>query len=51
MAYHQEEMLYEFLYKDAIQKEYQAIMENTDNPIYAVKKIMAAMETVVSAKR
>ncbi len=49
MAANQEEMLFDFLYNDAVLQEYQAILEDTENPVHIVKKIMAAMRTT-SAK-
>lgn len=49
MAANQEDMLFDFLYNDAVLKEYQAILADTENPVHIVKKIMAAMRTT-SAK-
>ena len=43
IAGNQEEMLFAFLCNDAELAEYQALMEDTENPVHTVKKIMAAM--------
>lgn len=43
MVGNQEEMLFDFLCNDAKLAEYQALLEDTENPVYTVKKIMAAM--------
>lgn len=45
----QETMLHNFLYNDAVLKEYQAILEDHGNPVHTIKKIMDAMRTT-SAK-
>lgn len=45
----QENMLYDFLYHDAVWKEYQAILADTENPVHIIKKISAAM-AVTTAK-
>lgn len=49
MAANQENMLFDFLYNDAVLQEYQAILEDTENPVHIVKKIMEAMRAT-SAK-
>lgn len=49
IATNQEDMLFDFLYNDAVLREYQAILADTENPVHIVKKIMAAMRTT-SAK-
>lgn len=49
IAENQESMLFDFLYNDAVLKEYRAILADTDNPVHIIKKIKAAMETT-SAK-
>lgn len=49
IAENQESMLYDFLYNDAVLKEYQAILADTENPVHLIKKIAAAMATT-SAK-
>ena len=49
MEGNQEEKLFDFLCNDAELAEYQALVEDTDNPVHIVKKIMAAMNTT-SAK-
>lgn len=49
IADNQENMLYDFLYNDAVLKEYRAILADTGNPVHIIKKIKAAMETT-SAK-
>lgn len=49
IAANQENMLFDFLYNDAVLQEYQAILADTKNPVHIVKKIMAAMRTT-SAK-
>ena len=43
MEENQEEMLFDFLYNDVELAEYQALLEDTENPVHTVKKIMAAM--------
>ena len=43
IAGNQEEMLFDFLCNDAELEEYQALMEDTENPVHTVKKIMEAM--------
>ena len=45
MEGNQEEMLFDFLCNDVELAEYQALVEDTDNPVHIVKKIMAAMNT------
>ena len=49
IAENQENMLYDFLYNDAVLQEYRAIVEDKENPVHTVKKIMDAMRTT-SAK-
>lgn len=49
IAANQEDMLSDFLYNDAVLREYQAILADMENPVHTVKKIMAAMRTT-SAK-
>lgn len=49
MADNQERMLHNFLYNDAVLQEYRAIVEDMENPVHTVKKIMDAMRTT-SAK-
>lgn len=49
IAENQENMLFDFLYNDAVLKEYRAILADTANPVHIIKKIKAAMETT-SAK-
>lgn len=49
MAENQENMLYDFLEKDAVIKEYRAILEDQGNLVHTVRKIMDAMRTT-SAK-
>ncbi|MCB6415024.1 hypothetical protein LI221_08095 [Faecalimonas umbilicata] len=49
IAANQEDMLSDFLYNDAVLREYQSILADTENPVHIVKKIMAAMRTT-SAK-
>ena len=49
MEENQEEMLFDFLYNDVELAEYQALVDDRDNPVHIVKKIMAAMNTT-SAK-
>lgn len=49
IANNQEKMLYDFLYRDAVLKEYQAILADTENPVHIIKKISAAMK-VTTAK-
>lgn len=44
IAANQEDMLSDFLYNDAVLREYQAILADTENPVHTVKKIMAAMQ-------
>ena len=41
---HQEAMLFGFLHNDAINKEYQAILDRMEDPVHTVKKIMGAMK-------
>ena len=43
MAQNQENMLHNFLYNDAVMQEYRAILEDKENPVHTVKKIMDAM--------
>ena len=43
METHQEEMLLDFLCNDLELAEYQAIIDDTENPVYLVKKIKAAV--------
>ena len=43
MAENQENMLHNFLYNDAVMQEYRAILEDKENPVHTVKKIMDAM--------
>lgn len=45
----QETMLHNFLYNEAVMQEYRAILEDKENPVHTVKKIMDAMRTT-SAK-
>lgn len=40
----QEEMLFCFLSNDAETKEYQALLDDTENPVHTIKKIMMAMK-------
>lgn len=49
MAENQENMLFDFLYNDAVLKEYRAILADTGNPVHLIKKISAAM-AATSAK-
>ncbi len=49
MAAHQEDMLFDFFYNDALLKAYQAIIADTENPVHIIKKIKAAMDAT-SAK-
>ena len=49
MEGNQEEMLFDFLCNDVELAEYQALVDDRDNPVHIVKKIMAAMNTT-SAK-
>ncbi len=49
MTANQQEMLLEFLYNAAVIREYESIVEDTENPVHIVKKIMEAMRTT-SAK-
>ena len=49
MAENQENMLFDFLYHDAVLKEYRAILADTKNPVHLIKKISAAM-AATSAK-
>lgn len=49
MAENQENMLYDFLYRDAVLKEYRAILADTENPVHLIKKISAVM-AATSAK-
>ena len=49
MEGNQEEMLFDFLCNDVELTEYQALVDDRDNPVHIVKKIMAAMNTT-SAK-
>ena len=49
IAANQEDMLYSFLNNDAVLKEYQAILADTQNPVHIIKKIKVAMEAT-SAK-
>lgn len=49
LAENQENMLLDFLSRDAVLKEYRDILENKENPVHTVKKIMDAMRTT-SAK-
>lgn len=49
IAANQEDMLFDFLYNDAVLREYQAILADMENPVHIVKKIMEAMRTT-SAK-
>lgn len=43
MEENQEEMLFDFLCNDVELAEYQALLEDTENPVHTVKKIMTAM--------
>lgn len=43
IASNQEEMLYEFLYEDAVLKKYKAIVERKKDPVHVIKKIMLAV--------
>lgn len=43
METHQEEMLFNFLCNDLELAEYQALIDDTENPVHFVKKIRAAM--------
>ena len=49
IAANQEDMLFDFLYHDAIVREYEALLADTGNPVHTVKRIMEAMRTT-SAK-
>lgn len=49
IAEHQEKMLYDFLCRDAVLKEYRAILADTENPVHIIKKIFAAI-TATHAK-
>lgn len=49
IAENQENMLYDFLYHDAVWKEYQAILADTENTVHIIKKISEAM-TATTAK-
>ena len=49
IAANQDDMLFDFLYHDAVVREYEAILADTGNPVHIVKKIMEAMRTT-SAK-
>ena len=49
IAENQENMLFDFLYHDAVLKEYRAILADTKNPVHLIKKISAAM-AATSAK-
>lgn len=49
IAENQESMLFNFLYNEAVLKEYRAILADTENPVHLIKKISAAM-AATSAK-
>ena len=49
IAENQESMLYDFLYNDAVSKEYRAILADAANPVHIIKKITTAM-AATSAK-
>ncbi|MEI3060724.1 MAG: hypothetical protein V8T29_08710 [Oscillospiraceae bacterium] len=49
IAANQDDMLFDFLYHDAVVREYEAILADTGSPVHIVKKIMEAMRTT-SAK-
>lgn len=49
IAENQENMLFDFLYNDAVLKEYRAILADTENPVHLIKRISAAM-AATSAK-
>lgn len=46
----QEEMLLSFLFGDLLQKKYDAILADAENPIHTVKKIVTAMRKIPLAK-